>query len=125
VGPIRFYALCEHHSLPFHGVAHIGYVAGERIVGISKLTRLVRLFARRFTVQERLCEQIADALVEMIDPRGVAVRLEASHLCTHMRGVEESSTTVTTSWRGAFRNPELRHEFLEEVRSQGRTGETA
>src|SRR5207249_7567214 len=83
-GPISFCALCEHHALPFHGVAHVGYVAGDRIIGISKLTRLVRVFARRFTVQERLGEQIADTLVHLIEPQGVAVRLEASHLCTQM-----------------------------------------
>ncbi len=116
-GPIAFAALCEHHALPFHGYAHVGYVAGERIIGISKLTRLVRVFARRFTVQERLGEQIADALADLIDARGVAVRLEASHLCTQMRGVEERSRTVTTVWRGAFRDAELRREFLEHVRS--------
>ena len=114
-GPIAFHALCEHHALPFYGVAHVGYVAGDEIIGISKLTRLVRLFARRFTVQERLGEQIADTLVELIAPRGVAVYLEASHLCTRMRGVEEHSATVTTFWRGAFSDPALRQEFLTEV----------
>ena len=88
-GPIAFSALCEHHALPFDGHAHVGYVAGTQIIGISKLTRLVRLFARRFTVQERLGEQIADTLVELIQPEGVAVHLEASHMCTQMRGVEE------------------------------------
>ena len=120
-GPIGFHALCEHHALPFHGFAHIGYIAGDRIIGISKLTRIVRLFARRFTVQERLGEQIADTLVDLIEPRGVAVHLEASHLCTHMRGVEEPSTTVTTFWRGAFQDPELRREFLDEVRNHRRS----
>ena len=117
-GPIAFAALCEHHALPFFGVAHVGYIAGEQIIGISKLTRLVRLFARRFTVQERLGEQIADTLVELIAPRGVAVHLEASHLCTRMRGVEEDSNTVTTFWRGDFGDAELRREFLDEVRSR-------
>jgi GTP cyclohydrolase I len=113
-GPISFYALCEHHALPFHGFAHVGYVAHERIIGISKLTRLVRLFAGRFTVQERLGEQIADALAGLMDPHGVAVHLEAVHLCTQMRGVrEEHSKTVTSVWRGAYsENPELRREFL-------------
>ena len=116
-GPISFSALCEHHALPFFGVAHIGYVAGEEIIGISKLTRLVRLYARRFTVQERLGEQIADTLVELIEPEGVAVHLQASHLCTQMRGVEEYSRTVTTFWRGAFEeDAELRREFLQLVR---------
>ena len=114
-GPIGFHALCEHHALPFYGVAHVGYVAADEIIGISKLTRLVRLFARRFTVQERLGEQIADTLVGLIAPAGVAVHLEASHLCTRMRGVEEHSATVTTFWRGAFADPALRQEFLTEV----------
>ncbi|HKB93010.1 MAG TPA: GTP cyclohydrolase I, partial [Gaiellaceae bacterium] len=100
-GPIAFVALCEHHALPFHGVAHVAYVAGAEIIGISKLTRLVRLYARRFTVQERLGEQIADTLVELVAPRGVAVHLDAAHLCTAMRGVEEESRTVTTFWRGS------------------------
>ena len=119
-GPIEFHCLCEHHALPFFGNAYIGYVAGDRIVGISKLTRLVRLFARRFTVQERLGEEIADGLQSLIAPRGVAVHLEASHMCTHMRGVEESSRTVTTFWRGVSDDPELRREFLYEARSHRR-----
>ena len=119
-GPIEFHCLCEHHALPFFGNAYIGYVAGDRIVGISKLTRLVRLFARRFTVQERLGEEIADGLQALIAPRGVAVHLEASHMCTHMRGVEESSRTVTTFWRGVYDDPELRREFLYEARSHHR-----
>jgi GTP cyclohydrolase I len=114
-GPIAFHALCEHHALPFYGVAHVGYVAGDEIIGISKLTRLVRLYSKRFTVQERVGEQIADALMELIAPGGVAVHLEASHLCTRMRGVEEDSATVTTFWRGAFTDPALRMEFLAEV----------
>ena len=119
-GPIGFYSLCEHHALPFHGVAHVAYVAGAEILGISKLTRLVRLFARRFTVQERLGEQVADTLVELVGARGVAVRLEAAHLCTQMRGVEEEgSRTVTTFWRGLYEEDEsLRREFLDEVRSR-------
>ena len=121
-GPIAFSALCEHHALPFFGVAHVGYIAGEEIIGISKLTRLVRLFARRFTVQERLGEQIADTLEELVAARGVAVHLEASHLCTRMRGVEEDSHTVTTFWRGAFTDADLRREFLDEVRSRRTPG---
>jgi GTP cyclohydrolase I len=116
-GPISFYSLCEHHGLPFYGVAHVGYVSHERIIGISKLTRLVRLFARRFTLQERVGEQIADAFVELIEPDGVAVYLEAAHLCTQMRGVrEERSKSVMTFWRGSYSNdPELRREFLATV----------
>ncbi len=119
-GPIPFYALCEHHVLPFHGFAHVGYVPHVQIIGISKLTRLVRLFARRFTVQERLGEQIATALAELMEPHGVAVHLEAVHLCTQMRGVrEEHSRTATSAWRGAYTdNPELRREFLDQVRTR-------
>ena len=119
-GPIAFHALCEHHALPFYGIAHVGYVAGPEIIGISKLTRLVRLYARRFTVQERVGEQIADLLEELVQPRGVAVRLEASHLCTQMRGVaEEGSRTVTTFWRGLYdERSELRAEFIAEVGSR-------
>ena len=113
-GPIEFYALCEHHALPFHGRAHIAYVAGDEILGISKLTRLVRLYARRFTVQERLAEEIADGLKELAGARGIAVKLEAAHMCTAMRGVEEDgSVTVTTVWRGLYdEDPTLRTEFL-------------
>ena len=117
-GPVSFFALCEHHALPFHGAAHIGYVANGEILGISKLTRLVRLYARRFTVQERLGEEIADTLSELVSPRGVAVHLEAAHLCTQMRGVEEEgSRTVTTFWRGLYdEDADLRREFLAHVR---------
>lgn len=113
-GPIQFYALCEHHSLPFFGRAHIGYIADEQILGISKFTRLVRLFAKRFTVQERLGQQIAEALITMLNPAGVAVYLEAHHLCKEMRGVHESAAfTRTTVWRGEYeQNSSLRVEFL-------------
>jgi GTP cyclohydrolase IA len=113
-GPIPFYALCEHHSLPFFGHVHIGYIADERIIGISKLTRFVRLFARRFTVQERLGQQIAEALNTVLEPQGIAVYLEAHHLCKQMRGVRESAPlTRTTCWRGEYEdNPSLRVEFL-------------
>ncbi len=113
-GPIQFYALCEHHALPFYGHAYVGYIAHEQIIGISKLTRLVRLFARRFTVQERMGQQIADSLRSILEPHGVAVYLEAHHLCTQMRGVQESSPlTRTTFWRGEYEdNPTLRAEFF-------------
>ena len=118
-GPISFHCLCEHHALPFFGAAHVAYVPRDEIIGISKLTRLVQLYARRFTVQERLGEQIADSLVDLIDPHGVAVHLEAAHLCTQMRGVrEENSRTVTTFCRGRFTGePALRQDFLSLVRS--------
>ncbi len=113
-GPIPFFALCEHHALPFYGNAYVGYIGHEHIIGISKLTRLVRVFAKRFTVQERIGQQIADALNAMLEPHGVAVYLEAHHLCTAMRGVREGSPlTRTTFWRGEYEgNPELRSEFF-------------
>lgn len=113
-GPIPFFALCEHHALPFYGMAYVGYIAHENIVGISKLTRLVRLFAKRFSVQERIGQQIADTLEAMLHPHGVAVYLEAHHLCMEMRGVREiSPITRTTVWRGHFADdPALRSEFF-------------
>ncbi|HKO23401.1 MAG TPA: GTP cyclohydrolase I [Chloroflexota bacterium] len=113
-GPIPFFALCEHHALPFYGRAYVGYIAHEHIIGLSKLTRLVRLFAKRFTVQERIGQQIIDTLEAMLQPHGVAVYLDAHHLCTQMRGVRETQPlTRTTFWRGAYANdPELRSEFL-------------
>ena len=119
-GPIAFFSLCEHHALPFHGVAHVAYVPGSEILGISKLTRLVRLYARRFTVQERLGEQVADGLVDLVAPQGVAVHLQAAHLCTQMRGVnEEGSRTATTFWRGRYDDDtDLRRAFLDEVRAR-------
>jgi GTP cyclohydrolase I len=113
-GPIQFYSLCEHHALPFFGHAYVGYIAHQHIIGISKLTRLVRLFARRFAVQERIGQQIADTLEAMLQPHGVAVYLEAHHLCTQMRGVQEAAAlTRTTFWRGEYDgNPALRSEFF-------------
>lgn len=112
-GPIPFFSLCEHHSLPFFGRAYIGYIAHEHILGLSKLTRLVRLFARRFSVQERIGQQLADGLERILAPHGVAVHLEAEHLCTQMRGVMEiESSTRTTYWRGNYgEDPRLRDEF--------------
>jgi GTP cyclohydrolase I len=117
-GPISFFALCEHHALPFHGHAHVGYVAHENIIGISKLTRLVRLFARRFTVQERIGQEVADTLVRILQPHAVAVHIEAVHLCTQMRGVrEEQSRTWTSFWRGTYEDdPAMRDEFLQVCR---------
>jgi GTP cyclohydrolase I len=113
-GPISFYALCEHHALPFYGNAYVGYIAHENIIGISKLTRMVRLFSKRFSVQERIGQQIADTLETMLHPHGVAVFLEAHHLCMEMRGVRETAPmTRTTVWRGYFANDaSLRSEFF-------------
>ena len=113
-GPIPFFALCEHHALPFYGKAYVGYIAHENIIGISKLTRLVRLFAKRFSVQERIGQQIADTLETMLHPHGVAVYLEAHHMCMEMRGVRETAPiTRTTVWRGHYaEDPSLRSEFF-------------
>ena len=114
-GPIPFYSLCEHHALPFFGQAYVGYIPHEHIIGISKLTRLVRLFAKRFAVQERLGEQIVNTFERMLQPHGVAVYLEAHHLCVAMRGVSDTSPfTHTSFWRGEYaRNSALRAEFLQ------------
>ena len=110
----EFYSLCEHHLLPFFGRVHVAYLPGERIIGLSKIPRLVDLFARRFQVQERLTEQVADALVELIQPRGVLVVAEAKHLCMAMRGVEsQHSSTTTRALRGIYRtDAQARQEAL-------------
>ena len=117
-GPINIYALCEHHALPFYGRAWVGYIAHEHIIGISKLARLVRLYARRFSVQERIGQQVADTLEAILEPHGVAVYLEAHHLCMQMRGVQEpASLTRTTNWRGHYdENSALRDEFLSAIK---------
>jgi GTP cyclohydrolase I len=113
-GPIHFFSLCEHHAFPFYGMAYVGYIAYENIIGISKLTRMVRLFAKRFSVQERIGQQIADSLETMLQPTGVAVYLEAHHLCMEMRGVREiAPLTRTTVWRGNYASDSsLRAEFF-------------
>jgi GTP cyclohydrolase I len=117
-GPIHFFSLCEHHVLPFYGMAYVGYIAYENIIGISKLTRMVRLFAKRFSVQERIGQQIADSLETMLHPTGVAVYLEAHHMCMEMRGVRETAPmTRTTVWRGIYaEDPALRSEFFSACR---------
>jgi GTP cyclohydrolase IA len=113
-GPIHFFALCEHHALPFYGQAYVGYIAHDQIIGISKLTRLMRLFSRRFTVQERLGDEVADALNKLVNAHGVAVQMEAHHLCTQMRGVRAvNPKTRTLTWRGFYaEDAELRKEFF-------------
>jgi GTP cyclohydrolase I len=113
-GPIAFSALCEHHALPVQGSAWVGYLADDTILGISKLTRIVRLYARRFTTQERLTHEVADHLATLIQPRGVSVYLEADHACVRSRGVRETgSVTRTYAARGAFAaDPALRTEFM-------------
>lgn len=111
---IPFYSMCEHHFLPFHGMAHIGYIPNGRVVGASKLSRVVDEFARRLQLQERLTTQIADTILEALHPRGVAVILEAEHLCMTMRGIKKpGSKMVTSAMRGLFRQrAATRSEFL-------------
>ena len=118
VKDIEFYSLCEHHLLPFHGRAHIAYVPDGRIVGLSKLPRLLEIFARRLQVQERLTRQVADAVDTLLQPKGVAVRIEAAHFCMMMRGVQkQGSTTETTALLGEFKaSAAQRSEFLAAVR---------
>jgi GTP cyclohydrolase IA len=111
---IPFHSLCEHHLLPFHGVAHIGYLPGERIIGLSKLGRVVDLYARRLQVQERLTTQVARWLGEELEPRGVGVVIEAEHLCMSLRGVQKpGARTITSALHGVVRDdPRTRQEFL-------------
>ncbi len=113
-GPITFFSLCEHHALPFFGHAYVGYIPHEHIFGISKLNRLVHLYTKRFAVQERIGRQIADALMAILQPHGVAVYLEAHHLCVEMRGVRDKTPmTRTTHWRGHYEEDgTLRQEFF-------------
>jgi GTP cyclohydrolase I len=114
VKDIEFYSLCEHHMLPFFGKASVAYLPGKRIVGLSKIARLVDLYARRLQVQERMTKQIAEVLEEVLEPRGVAVSLTGTHLCMAMRGVEkQASRTTTTAFTGDYqRDPNRRKEFL-------------
>jgi GTP cyclohydrolase I len=118
---IPFHALCMHHLLPFHGVAHVGYLPGERIIGLSKLARIVDHFARDLQVQERLTEQIADWLDDHLRAKGLGVVLEAEHLCMSLRGVQKpGARTVTSALRGAVRDdPRTRQEFLDLARRRG------
>ena len=111
---ITFHSLCAHHSLPFFGVAHVGYLPGEKVIGVSKLARIVEHYARQFQVQERLTVQIADCLMQELAPNGVAVVLEAEHMCVSMRGVRKPGhSTVTSALRGGFReNQAARLELL-------------
>lgn len=117
---IDFFSLCEHHLLPFFGKAHVAYIPRHKIVGVSKLARLVDVFARRLQVQERLTNQIATTIMEKLDPLGVAVVIEAEHLCMRMRGVEkQNSLMITSSLLGAFRNrQETRSEFMNLIRQK-------
>ena len=118
VKDVEFFSMCEHHLLPFFGKAHIAYVPNGKVIGLSKIPRLVDVFARRLQVQERLTTEIADAISEAINPQGVGVILEAQHLCMMMRGVEKQhSATVTSAMRGVFKTQlQTRNEFLSLVR---------
>ena len=119
VKDIDFSSLCEHHLLPFIGKCHVAYMPGRKIVGLSKIPRLVEMFSRRLQVQERLTTQIASTINEVLQPRGVAVVMEAVHLCMLMRGVEkQNSKAITSAMLGSFRdNPETRAEFMELIKS--------
>jgi GTP cyclohydrolase IA len=121
VKDIEFFSMCEHHLLPFFGKAHIAYVPNGKVIGLSKIPRLVDVFARRLQVQERLTRQIGEAITDAINPQGVAVILEAQHLCMMMRGVEKQhSSTVTSAMLGVFKTQlQTRNEFLALVRRQG------
>ena len=118
VKDIELYSLCEHHMLPFFGKAHIAYIPNGHIVGLSKIPRIVDVFARRLQVQERLTDQILKCLDDTLKPQGVAVVIEASHMCMMMRGVQkQNSVTTTSGFTGAFRNQETRNEFLKLITS--------
>jgi GTP cyclohydrolase I len=121
VRDIDFYSLCEHHLLPFFGKCHIAYLPKGQVIGLSKIPRIVDVFARRLQVQERLTSQIAETIREKVKPLGVAVVMEATHLCMAMRGVEkQNSVTTTSSMLGGFRDDaRTRHEFLELIRHRG------
>ncbi len=118
VKDIELYSLCEHHILPFFGKAHIAYIPNGKIVGLSKIPRIVDVFARRLQVQERLTDQIVNVLNKVLKPQGVAVVIEASHMCMMMRGVQkQNSVTTTSAFRGVFKNVETRLEFLKLIDS--------
>ena len=120
VKDIEFFSLCEHHMLPFFGRAHVAYIPNGKVVGLSKIPRLIDVFGRRLQVQERMTRQIADAIQEAIAPQGVGVVLEARHMCMMMRGVEkQESSTVTSAMVGCFQQKETRTEFLSLVRQPG------
>ena len=120
VKDVEMFSLCVHHMLPFFGRVHVAYIPNGKVIGLSKIPRLIEVFARRLQVQERVTRQIADAIQEAIEPRGVGVVIEARHMCMMMRGVEkQQSTTVTSAMVGCFRDQPTRAEFLSLVRQPG------
>jgi len=123
VKDVEMFSLCEHHMLPFFGKVHVAYIPKGKVIGLSKIPRLVEVFARRLQVQERLTRQVADAIEDAIHPQGVGVVIEARHLCMMMRGIEKQhSSTVTSAMVGVFRQKETRAEFLSLVRQPGSGG---
>jgi GTP cyclohydrolase I len=120
VKDIEFYSLCEHHMLPFYGRAHVAYIPDGKVIGLSKIPRIVDMFARRLQVQERMTKQIADFIKETIQPKGVAVVVDGVHMCSMMRGVKKASASmVTSAVLDAFRdNPKTRAEFMEHIRGR-------
>lgn len=114
---IEYFSMCEHHMLPFFGLAHVAYIPGRKVIGLSKIPRIVEMYARRLQVQERMTQEVADTLTEILDPIGVAVVIEGSHMCAMMRGIKkEHSRMITSAMRGAFKDCEkTRHEFMSHI----------
>lgn len=123
VKDIEFFSMCEHHMLPFYGRAHVAYIPREKVIGLSKIPRIVEMFARRLQVQERMTQQIAQLLQEVLEPQGVGVVVEGAHMCSMMRGVKkDNARMVTSAMLGNFKeNPKTRNEFMEHIRRSGET----
>lgn len=123
VKDIEFFSLCEHHMLPFYGRAHVAYVPSDKVIGLSKIPRIVEMFARRLQVQERMTQEIAALLDQVLEPQGVGVVVEGAHMCSMMRGVKkENARMVTSAMLGNFKeNPKTRNEFMEHLRRDGST----
>lgn len=116
---VEFYSLCEHHLVPFYGVCHVGYLPNKKIIGLSKIPKIIEIFSKRLQVQERLTHQIGEELVKILAPKGLGVVMEAYHLCMMMRGIQKQKAVAITSYMdGAFLNSETREEFMSHVRLQ-------